>query len=268
MSLWISFIDDYVAVLRVAGMSPNTVRARSEQLNHIANRVVKPPFEVSTRDLVDYFGAQVWARETRRSRRAAVVGFYAWAVSEGLCVDNPALKIPVIKPGCPNPNPVPDQVYLEALVRADKDEALWIDLAAEHGLRRAEIAGLHSRNIVQTLLGHDLTFAGKGGKVRTVPLTRAMARALIARGEGWLFPGYEGGHISARWLGKRVSRLLPGEWTLHKLRHRAATRFWVAAEGDPYAVADLMGWANLNMVRVYVKQSDDRLRRIVEAAAG
>jgi hypothetical protein len=41
----------------------------------------------------------------------------------------------------------------------------------------------------------------------------------------------------------------------------------VVSGGDPYAVADLMGWASLNMVRTYVKLPDDRLRGIVEGAS-
>ncbi len=147
----------------------------------------------------------------------------------------------------------------EALMRATPLEALWIDLAAEHGLRRAEVACIHSADIVETLMGHDLVVHGKGGKLREVPLTRAMAAALLALvddlpgGRGYLFPGDEDEHVSARWLGFRVNRLLAGHWTMHKLRHRAATRFWVSAEGDPYVVADLMGWANLSMVRTYVE---------------
>jgi integrase len=180
---------------------------------------------------------------------------------------DPTTALARIKPADPNPRPVPDRVYLEALIRADQDEALWIDLAAEHGLRRAEIAGIHSRDIVPTLLGHDLLVHGKGGKRRLVPLTPSMARALLDRGDGYLFPGDEDGHISARWLGKRIGRLLAGDWTIHKLRHRAASRFWQLADGDPYAVASLMGWSNLNMVRVYVAQPNDRLRAIVEGAS-
>jgi integrase len=73
--------------------------------------------------------------------------------------------------------------------------------------------------------------------------------------------------VSPRWIGKRIARLLPGDWTIHKLRHRAATRFDEASGGDNYAVARLMGWSNLNMVPVYVKRRDDHLRGIVQAAA-
>ncbi|UOE43753.1 tyrosine-type recombinase/integrase [Agromyces larvae] len=264
---WASAIDAYLAYLRSVGRSATTVRARREQLQHLARRVEVGPWALDADGLTDYLGAQEWARETRRSRSAGIAGFYAWAVRRGHVEASPADELVPLRPAEPMPRPVPDRVYLEALIRADADEALWIDLAAEHGLRRAEVAGIHSNDIVPTLLGHDLIVHGKGGKLRTVPLTRPMARALLERGPGFLFPGEDGGHVSPRWLGKRVGRLLAGDYTMHKLRHRAATRFWVLADGDPYAVADLMGWANLNMVRVYVAQPDGRLRRIVEGAS-
>lgn len=215
----------------------------------------------------DYLAAHEWARETRRNRISAIALFYAWARRTGRCESDPTAEIAPLKPADPDPRPVPDDVYLAALARADANEALWIDLAGEHGLRRSEIARIHSADIVPTLLGHDLIVHGKGGKRRTVPLTFAMARALLDRPEGHAFPGDVDGHISPAWLGKRVARLLGASWTTHKLRHRAATRFWVVAGGDPYAVADLMGWANLSMVRVYVKQPEDRLRSIVESAS-
>lgn len=264
---WAQAIQAFLDELTAAGKLPTTVRARREQLQHLARRVDVGPWAIGREHLVAYMAAQTWARETRRSRCAAVTAFYEWALACGLVDVDPTAGWQKIRPGDPNPSPVPDRVYLEALIRADADEALWIDLAAEHGLRRAEIAQLHSRDLVETLLGHDLVVHGKGGKLRSVPLTHAMARALLARPAGWMWPGCDGGHISPRWLGKRVNRLLDGEWTIHKLRHRAATRFWVIAEGDSYAVADLMGWASLNMVRVYVAQPNNRLRRIVEGAS-
>ncbi|MFJ3423583.1 tyrosine-type recombinase/integrase [Leifsonia aquatica] len=226
---------------------------------------------MTTDDIAGYIASQNWERETLRGRRTTLASFYSWGVARGYIESDPTEPIAKVKPGSPNPRPVPDRVYLAALARADEVEAIWIDLAAEHGLRRAEIAVIHENDLAETLLGHDLQVHGKGGTDRIVPLTRAMARALLARadalGNTYLFPGDDHGHVSPRWLGKRVNMLLDGDWTIHKLRHRAATRFWINSEGDPYAVADLMGWASLNMVRTYVKIPDDRLRSIVEGAS-
>lgn len=264
---WATAIAGYLAAARASSAATSTMYTRRQHLEHLARRVDVGPWELTSAELVAYMDAQRWARETQRGRRNTLDSFYRWAKRARHVRRSPAKVLDKVKPGDPNPNPVPDDVYLAALARADDDEALWIDLAAEHGLRRGEISRIHSRDIVPTLLGFDLVVHGKGGKLRRVPLTSAMHRALAARGAGYLFPGAEGGHVSARWLGKRVNRLLEQPWTIHKLRHRAATRFYLAAEGDPYAVAELMGWANISMVRVYVRLPDTKLRGIVEAAS-
>ncbi len=268
---WDAAIEGFLAAQRAGGIASTSVATRRQHLVHMAARVEVGPWALDGAGLVAYMDAQTWARETKRGRRNTFAEFYRWGVAMGLTTTDPTAVVVRIAPSDPDPQPVPDRVYLEALIRADATEALWIDLAAEHGLRRAEVAVIRGRDVVETLLGYDLRVHGKGGKIRYVPLTRAMAEALLGlievHGMRYLFPGDDDGHVSPQWVGKRVARLLGGIWTMHKLRHRAATRFWVQAEGDPYVIADLMGWANLNMVRVYVRQPDDRKRRIVEAAS-
>jgi site-specific recombinase XerC len=268
---WSESIAAFITAQTASGVARTSTYTRRQHLQHIASRVPYGPWQLTTDDIAGFMAQHDWAQETRRSRLTTYRAFYGWAVKTARMAADPTEPIDKVKPGKPNPRPVPDRVYLAALAQADDDERLWIDLAAEHGLRRAEIACIHSDDIVETLLGHDLIVHGKGNKTREVPLTRAMAIALLDRvkrqGRGHLFPGDEGGHVSARWLGTRVNRLLDGPWTIHKLRHRAATRFWIASSGDPYVVADLMGWASLAMVRTYVKLPDDRKRSIVEAAS-
>ncbi|MFI8633984.1 tyrosine-type recombinase/integrase [Microbacterium sp. NPDC077663] len=267
---WPDAIAAFITSQLAGGIARTSAYTRRQHLQHLARRVPYSPWQVTTDDLAGFLASQNWERETRRSRLTTYRAFWSWAVKCGRTLNDPTAALDKVRPGDPNPRPVPERIYLAALARADDDERLWIDLAAEHGLRRGEIAVIHAHDLVETLLGYDLVVHGKGGKLREVPLTGAMARALMDRSRrlgGYLFPGDEDGHVSARWLGKRVNRLLEGDWTIHKLRHRAATRFWVAAEGDPYVVADLMGWASLAMVRTYVKLPDDRKRRILEAAS-
>lgn len=270
---WSTAIADFITAQVGSGIAVTSTYTRRQHLQHLAARIERDPWAVTADDLAVFMARQNWATETRRSRRTTFAAFYGWAVATGRVPLDPVAGLAKMKPGDPRPRPVPDRVYLEALIRADTDEAVWIDLAAEHGLRRAEIACIHSDDIVETLLGYDLVVHGKGGKEREVPLTAAMARTLLERVEelprqrGHLFPGDDRGHVSPRWLGYRVNRLLAGAWTIHKLRHRAATRFYIAADGDPYVVADLMGWANISMVRTYVKLPDERRRAVVESAS-
>ncbi|SDP07415.1 Site-specific recombinase XerD [Microbacterium testaceum StLB037] len=268
---WGDAIEAFLLGQVAAGKAASSRKSWAQHLGHLAKNVYTGPWAVTTDDVAGYMASMNWAQETRRGRRNTFEAFYAWAVATGRTPSSPVDHIARVKPSDPRPRPVPDSIYLAALARADEDERLWIDLAAEHGLRRAEVAVIGSRDIVPTLLGHDLIVHSKGGKVREVPLTRAMAEALLARaeeqGKGYLFRGEDDGHVSPQWVGKRVARLLGDPWTMHKLRHRAATRFWVAAEGDAYVVADLMGWANINMVKVYVYLPNDRKRAIVEGAS-
>lgn len=268
---WRGAIEAFLLGQVAAGKAASSRKSWAQHLAHLAKNVYSGPWTVGTDDIAGYMASMNWAQETRRGRRNTFEAFYAWAVATGRTDASPVDAVARVKPTDPRPRPVPDSVYLAALLRADAEERLWIDLAAEHGLRRAEVTLIHSRDIVPTLLGYDLIVHGKGGKVREVPLTRAMAEALLARseelGRGYLFRGDDEGHVSPQWVGKRVARLLGDPWTMHKLRHRAATRFWVAAEGDAYVVADLMGWANINMVKVYVHLPNDRKRAIVESAS-
>lgn len=51
---------------------------------------------------------------------------------------------------------------------------------------------------------------------------------ILDRGPGHVFPGRIDGHLSAAYVGKRISKLLPPNWTAHTLRHRfASAELWL-----------------------------------------
>jgi integrase len=54
-----------------------------------------------------------------------------------------------------------------------------------------------------------------------------------ASANGWLFPGDDDGHLSPRWVGKIMTRVLPDDWTAHTLRHRSATRAYRGTRNLP-----------------------------------
>src|SRR5690606_27622488 len=139
--------------------------------------------------------------------------FYKWGVADGRAVVDVGAALPVVKASTPNPRPVPDRVYLQALVQADPRVALMIRLGAEVGLRRAEVAQIHSRDLVEDLEGWSLIVHGKGDKDRVVPLPHGLAVDLMAEDFGYLFPGDDDGHLSPRWVGTLVGRALPQGWT-------------------------------------------------------
>jgi len=81
-----------------------------------------------------------WQAETRRSIRACVVKFFEWAHKQGRIPANPAADMERVKRQSGMPQPAPDQAWRDALAAATPREAIKLRLAAEAGVRRAEVA--------------------------------------------------------------------------------------------------------------------------------
>jgi integrase len=192
--------------------------------------------------------------------------FYGWAVVTGRLGKSPAAALPAVGVTPPNPRPVPPPVLDDAIAAADCRVRLMIRLGVELGLRRGEVAGVRREDLFEDLLGWSLTVHGKGGKDRAVPVPDALAKVVLESDPGFLFPGRAGGHLSAKWVGKLVSRLMPAGWTMHTLRHRFATKAW-GVNPDLATIQELMGHASPATTRVYIRVSDEAKRRIVEAVA-
>jgi len=193
--------------------------------------------------------------------------FYDRAVDLGCISQSPADSLPRVKPAKPSPRPAPESIVNVALRRARPREQLMIRLAAELGLRRCEVASVHAEDMTQDALGWSLIVHGKGQRNRRLPVPSGLAAQILANAQGgYLFPGGDDGHLSPRWVGKLLSRLLPGNWTMHPLRHRFATRAY-HLDSDLLAVQQLLGHESPATTRVYVQLPDDRLRSTVERLA-
>jgi len=217
--------------------------------------------------LIEWCGEQAWAQETRRGRTNTYRGFWKWA-KQHAGLRNAAKHLPSVKSPPGVPRPAPDRIYMKALMRSDVRTRLILRLAAEIGLRRGEIALVHTENdLVEDLVGWSLYVHGKGGRSRVVPLTDGIARELLTLDHGWAFPGRIGGHLSPRRVGELATAALDGERTLHTLRHRFATRTY-QVDRDVFAVQELLGHASPATTRRYVQTDRSRLRALVQRAAG
>lgn len=272
---WRPTLDAYLACLAAAGCPRTTRATRTGHLRRVAYGLGVSPQDVTGASLVGFFARQEhWARETRRGYRNSCVSFFTWAHREGHIPTNPSLELPSVKPAAPAPRPAPDRVYREALMAAGPREMVMLRLAAEAGLRRAEVAVVNTADLDESIDGHQLVVHGKGGKIRTVPITDELA-ALIAAGAaghtpgapatGWLFPGDEDGHLSPRWVGKLCGAAMSAGWTLHKLRHRFATRAYRGTH-NLRAVQTLMGHASVATTEIYTAVDDAEVRAAMMAA--
>lgn len=265
--LWRPELNAYRRHLRSGGRAESTVQQHMKALGRFARANPSlAPFDVTLDDLLEYTGAKKWAVETRRATRTVLRSFYRWASDTGRIENNAADHLPVIKSAQPRPNPARESEYRAALNIAAPRERLALRLAAELGLRCAEVAVSHSRDLEQHGEHWVLLVHGKGDKQRRLPLTADLAATLRARSEGYFFPGNDAGHLSPRYMSKRISALLPQGVSMHALRHRFATRAY-SVDRDVFTVQQLLGHASPATTQRYVLVQDDAMRRLVESVS-
>lgn len=264
---WESVLSEWITWLRVAGKRESTVRLRSDHVRSIARRSgTTDPSELTLNIIVGLCSQRRWSNEYRKGVRTSLISFYDWAVQAGLVEHNPAAALPKVVPDTPRPRPAPDDVWIALLDAAGPRERIMALLAGEAGLRRAEVARTHSDDLIRDLHGWSLLVHGKGGRQRVVPLTDRLANELRTYCQGgYLFPGQVDGHISPGWVGTVISRLMPPGWTMHKLRHRFATRGY-AGTGNLRAVQEALGHASVATTQRYTAVSPREVRSVAEAA--
>lgn len=83
-------------------------------------------------------------------------------------------------------------------------------------------------------------------------------------GDGWLFPGHDHGHLSARYVNKIGSAALPKGRTLHNPRHRCGTTTYRLTK-DILAVKALLGHEKVSTTQRYVLPEARAVRQAIES---
>ena len=262
---WREPVAAFLEYKRAGGCSEQTLSTRRYQLAHFAAHVDVSPQQVTTAQLIAAL-ADCGAQWTRKGLRNCFVTFFRWLQFSELRTDNPAALLPNVRSARPRPKPCPDADVMAALEKATPIEVLIIRLAAECGLRRAEIACIHSRDVIADSYGrYSLIVHGKGGKQRTIPIAQDLGSTILTA-HGYLFPGRWAGHVEPSYIGRHVSRLLPEGYSVHKLRHRFATVAYSDSH-DMLAVSEALGHSSTEVTRHYVALPAESLRRLTDAAA-
>ncbi|MHA7275551.1 tyrosine-type recombinase/integrase [Arthrobacter sp. Hz1] len=262
--VWAKELQQYRSYLRAAGRPETTVRKRMDSLNLLAREAVAGPWSIAFDDLVEWMQGKRWATETRRGYRQTLQSFYSWAVATGRVDENPAALLPLVKASLPSPRPVPEDIYRAALDQANEREQLMLRLSAEIGMRRGEVAEVHSRDLIGSADLWQLVVHGKGSRDRLIPLPIGLAMMLRNLPAGYAFPGQINGHLSPRRVGELVSALMPTGTTMHALRHRFATRAYDVGR-DVFTVQKLLGHASPATTQRYVAVTDNAMRTLIQA---
>ncbi len=261
---WRESINGWTDTLRAAGLSAQTIKSRRYKMVHLAALLMPSgPEDVTTEQIVQVFARQQWKPETRKAYRNTISSFFRWLHKSCRRSDDPSLDVPRVKKPHAHPRPCPDRYIAAAMEMATSSEKLMIRFGAECGLRRGEIARVHSDDVVADSAGHSLIVRGKGDKQRIVPLPDDLA-AIVMDANGYLFPGRFGGHVEESYIGDHISHLLPDGYAAHTLRHRFATTAY-AATHDLFVVAELLGHESVETTEHYVAMPDGRLREATAA---
>lgn len=261
---WRKSIEGWTDTLRAAGLSAQTIKSRRYKMVHLATLLMPSgPEDVTTEQIVQVFARQQWKPETRKAYRNTISSFFRWLHKSCRRSDDPSLDVPRVKKPHAHPRPCPDKYITAAMEKATAAEKLMIRFGAECGLRRGEIARVHSDDVVADSAGHSLIVRGKGDKQRIVPLPDDLA-AIVMDANGYLFPGRFGGHVEESYIGDHISHLLPDGYAAHTLRHRFATTAY-AATHDLFVVAELLGHESVETTEHYVAMPDGRLREATAA---
>jgi integrase len=203
---------------------------------------------------------------SRAGHLAALRSFYFWCQGSGLRPDDPTAIMRSVRVHAEPKDPCPRGRLDRALILSKPDVRFMLLLGSRAGLRREEIATLHSTCVH----GRTLVIVGKGRKQRRIPVHPSLRPHLddLVRHPGWAFPSHvkPGQHVTPETIQRRVTAALGGGWTTHSLRRRAATD-WYNATNDLRAVQELLGHSDPSTTARYVHADTDRMTAAVLAVA-
>jgi integrase/recombinase XerC len=218
-----------------------------------------------------------------RRHLSAARSFYRYLVRESALDTNPFIGIAAPRQAKRLPKALSVDQTSQLLqgeaesVLESRDKAMF-ELMYSSGLRLSELAAM---NQVDLDLGEGLVrVAGKGAKVRVVPVGRMALKALknwlgyrkslVTRDEEAVFVGQTGKRLSGRSVQLRLNRLaqqqgLDGRLHPHVLRHSFATHL-LESSGDLRAVQELLGHADISTTQIYTHLDFQHLAKVYDSA--
>lgn len=271
----VDVLSSFAAHQRSQGLAANTIKNRDSILRGIHRRAGASLLSVSTAQLRDHLGRDGIALGTRRTERAALVAFYAFAVDEVYREDDPTARLPKVRTPRGTPRPFTrEQIERMLTSGAYARTRAMILLGYYQGFRVSSIARVHGEDI--DLASGIIRTVAKGSKRLALPLHQIIAElALCMPTDDYWFPARGGrtgcirpGSVSdAVRDAKRRAGILDPKLTAHSLRHAFGTDL-VDAGVDIRVIADLMGHESVATTQIYTGVSAERRRHGLNLLAG
>lgn len=242
----------------------------------------------------DIFAFLIWCSrekklnsESRSRKIASLRSFYKYCcVKKHLFENNPTLELENPKKSKRSPKYLTleesqsliDSAYNAPTSTNERDYCMVI-LFLNCGMRLAELRGINLSDIH----GNILTVIGKGNKERTVYLNDACLSALSEwldvratykikpSASDALFVSKRGLRLSEDMIQINIKKLFAMSgldtktYSVHKLRHTAATLMYKYGQVDLRSLQTILGHANVSTTQIYTHVDDDLLHKAVES---
>lgn len=228
--------------------------------------------------------------EAAKARKlSAIKGFFKYLhVKRMMISENPAANIesPKKKQALPKFLSMEESLLLLEAVKNDKEsksrirDYAIITLFLNCGMRVSELVGIDINDVDRDL--RSLTVTGKGNKQRIVYLNSACREALADYFAERLGEKHQKTEAKALFLSNREQRIsvktvqwlvykyleLAGleskHYSVHKLRHTAATLMYQTGNVDVRVLKDILGHEQLNTTQIYTHVSNISMQEAME----
>lgn len=229
----------------------------------------------------------MWSAKARKL--SAIKGLYKYlTIKKNYFEENPAINIESPKPKKSLPkflNLDESLLLLQAILddsesnTKERDYCI-VTLFLNCGMRLSELVGINLNDIDREL--RSLRVLGKGNKERIIYLNEACKAVLKDYLQLRLSPKYENIQTKALFLSRLNKRIsvktvqwmvykyleLAGleakKFSVHKLRHTAATLMYQSGNVDVRVLKDILGHEQLNTTQIYTHVSNENMRSAME----
>ena len=225
-------------------------------------------------------------KERSRARKASAIRtFFKYLKINGIINDNPMINLdsPKLKKSLPKYLTV-DQAKLLLSCVDGKNKArdyCILVLFLNCGMRLSELVSINYTEIKYDSSSASVVITGKGNKQRTVYFNNACVSAIKAYlavrpsdavvDKNALFLSNRKTRISIKTVQHLVEVYLDKAglsgmgFSVHKLRHTAATLMYQTGKVDVLELKELLGHENLNTTQIYTHLEDEKLKKAVDA---
>lgn len=217
----------------------------------------------------------------RARKVSSLRSFFKYLTTKaGILADNPAKELdsPKIPDLLPKYLTLEESKNLLSSINGEfqKRDYAIITLFLNCGMRLSELVGINISNYKDD----KLTVIGKGGKERTIYLNSACRNAIDeylkirphehVKDRDAMFLSKRRTRISSKMVQVIVKKSLAtagldtNKYSVHKLRHTAATLMYKYGDVDIRALQEILGHKHLSTTEIYTHVDDDRLREAAE----